>query len=145
LCICLCFFLGRMTARLWGQSVWPESSPASKRLPSVAALNSPHPIEDNIERSPEAETATLNSPDPTEDSRLDSIGPQRRVKAFLDTIAAAEGTASPDGYRTVHRHHICQLSRSSQGNEVRPPLRQKTLFRRRGAISVSQHHLGQIR
>jgi hypothetical protein len=74
LCICLCFFLGRMTVRLWVQSVWAESSPASKRLPSVAAIDSPHPREDNIDRSPEPETATLNSPDPREDSRLDSIG-----------------------------------------------------------------------
>jgi muramidase (phage lysozyme) len=81
LCICLCFFLGRMTVRLWAQSVWAERLPASKRLPSVAALN---------------------SPDPREDTRLDSIGPERRVKAFLDTIATAEGTASPDGYRTQY-------------------------------------------
>jgi len=102
LCICLCFFLGRMTVRLWAQSVWAERSPASKRLPSVAALNSPEPREDNIEGSPEPETATLNAPDPREDTRLDSIGPERRVKAFLDTIAAAEGTASPDGYRTQY-------------------------------------------
>jgi len=102
LCICLCFFLGRITARLWAQSVWAETSPASKRLPSVAAIDSPDPREDNIEGSPEPETATLNSPDPREDTRLDSIGPERRVKAFLDTIAAAEGTASPDGYRTQY-------------------------------------------
>jgi hypothetical protein len=60
LCICLCFFLGRMTVRLWAQSVWAERSPASKRLQSVAALDSPHPREDNIDRSPEPETATLN-------------------------------------------------------------------------------------
>ncbi|MEG4960027.1 MULTISPECIES: glycoside hydrolase family 104 protein [unclassified Microcoleus] len=102
LCICLCFFLGRMTPRLWGQSVWAESSPAPKRLPEVAALDSPDKGEDNIERDRAPETPTLNSPDPRQDSRLDSIGPELRVKAFLDTIAAAEGTASPDGYRTQY-------------------------------------------
>ena len=100
--ICLCFFLGRMTPRLWGQSVSAESSPAPKRLPEVAALDSPNKGENNIDRDREPETATLNSPKPRDDSRLDSIGPQRRVKAFLDTIAAAEGTASPDGYRTQY-------------------------------------------
>jgi len=100
LLICLCFFLGRMTPRLlWGQSVWAETSPASKRLQEVAVHDSPHPREDNITRDRAPETATLNSPEPRHDSRLDSIGPERRVKAFLDTIAAAEGTASPDGYR----------------------------------------------
>lgn len=76
LCICFCFFLGRMTPRLWGQSVAAESSPAPKRLPSVAAIDSPDPTQDSIGRD--------------------------RVKAFLDTIAAAEGTASPDGYRTQY-------------------------------------------
>ncbi|MEG4488342.1 glycoside hydrolase family 104 protein [Microcoleus sp. D2_18a_B4] len=99
LLICLCFFLGRMTPRLWGQSVSAESSPTPKRLPQVAALNSPDKGEDNIDRDRSPETATLNSPDPRQDSRLDSIAPELRVKAFLDTIAAAEGTASPDGYR----------------------------------------------
>ncbi|MEG4107867.1 glycoside hydrolase family 104 protein [Microcoleus sp. S13_C5] len=102
LLICLCFFLGRMTPRLWGQSVWAESSPTPKRLPEVAALDSPDKGEDNIDRDRAPETATLNSPESRLDSRLDSIGPERRVKAFLDTIAAAEGTASPDGYRTLY-------------------------------------------
>ncbi|WP_333040530.1 MULTISPECIES: glycoside hydrolase family 104 protein [unclassified Microcoleus] len=101
--ICLCFFLGRMTPRLlWAQSVSPESSPTPKRLQEVAALDSPDKGEDNIERDRSPEAATLNSPAPRQDSRLDSIGPERRVKAFLDTIAAAEGTASPDGYRTQY-------------------------------------------
>ncbi|MEG4530605.1 glycoside hydrolase family 104 protein [Microcoleus sp. D2_18a_D3] len=99
LLICLCFFLGRMTPRLWGQSVSAESSPTPKRQQEVTALNSPDKGEDNIERDRSPETATLNSPDPRQDSRLDSIAPELRVKAFLDTIAAAEGTASPDGYR----------------------------------------------
>ena len=76
LCICLCFFLGRMTPKLWGQTVSAEISPPPKRLPSVAARDSPDKGEDNIERD--------------------------RVKAFLDTIAAAEGTATPDGYRTQY-------------------------------------------
>ena len=102
LLICLCFFLGRMTPRLWGQSVWAENSPASKGLPEVAAIDPPEPREDNIERPRASETATLNSPEPIQDNRLDSIGPERRVKAFLDTIAAAEGTASADGYRTQY-------------------------------------------
>ncbi|MEG4224980.1 glycoside hydrolase family 104 protein [Microcoleus sp. N9_B2] len=102
LLICLCFFLGRMTPRLWGQSVSAESSPAPKRLPEVAALGSADKGENNIDRDRTTETGTLNSPDPRQDSRLDSIGPERRVKAFLDTIAAAEGTASPDGYRTQY-------------------------------------------
>lgn len=30
-----------------------------------------------------------------------SINPDRNVRAFLDTIAKAEGTAGPDGYRTL--------------------------------------------
>jgi muramidase (phage lysozyme) len=103
LLICLCFFLGRMTPRLlWAQSVSAGSSPAPKRLPEVAAIDSPDKREDNIDRDRESETATLNSPEPLQDSRLDSIGPERRVKAFLDTIATAEGTASPDGYRTQY-------------------------------------------
>ncbi len=76
LCICFCFFLGRMTPKLWGQTVSAEISPPPKRLPSVAARHSPDKGEDNIERD--------------------------RVKAFLDTIAAAEGTASADGYRTQY-------------------------------------------
>ncbi len=92
-----------MTPRLlWAQSVSPESSPAPKRLPEVAAIDSPDKGEDNIARDRSPETPTLNSPDPRQDTRLDSIGPERRVKAFLDTIALAEGTASPDGYRTQY-------------------------------------------
>ena len=76
LCICLCFFLGRVTPKLWGQTVSAEMSPSPKRLPEVAVHDSPDKGEDNIERD--------------------------RVKAFLDTIAAAEGTASPDGYHTQY-------------------------------------------
>lgn len=98
--ICLCFFLGRMTPRLlWGQSLSAGNSPTPKRLQEVVALDSPDKGEDNIERDRSPKTATLNSPEPRQNSRVDSIGPERRVKAFLDTIAAAEGTASPDGYR----------------------------------------------
>lgn len=102
LLICLCFFLARMTPRLWGQSVSAESSRTPKRLSEVAAIDSPDKGEDNIDRDRALETATLNSPEPIQDSRLDSIGPERRVKAFLDTIAAAEGTATPEGYRTQY-------------------------------------------
>jgi muramidase (phage lysozyme) len=96
LCICFCFFLGRMSPRLWGQSVATESLPAPKRLPEVAAIDSPEPKKPIIESDLPA-PATLNSPESSEDSREDSIR-RDRVKAFLDTIATAEGTASPDGY-----------------------------------------------
>lgn len=96
--ICLCFFFGRMTPRLWGQSILAETSPTPKRLPSVAAIDSPNPDENSSGRDSEPETPTLNSPNPEEDS----ISPERRVKAFLDTIAAAEGTATPEGYRTQY-------------------------------------------
>lgn len=96
--ICLCFFVGRMTPRLWGQSVAAESSPAPKRLPEVTGIDSPAQREHSSGRDRESPTTTLNSPDPTPDS----IGPEGRVKAFLDTIATAEGTATPDGYRTQY-------------------------------------------
>lgn len=94
LLICFCFFFGRMTPRLWGQSISPEGSLTQKRLPFVAASDSPS----LSEHSQGAETAMLNSPDQAEDS----IGRDRRVKAFLDTIATAEGTASVDGYLTQY-------------------------------------------
>ncbi|MEG3839199.1 glycoside hydrolase family 104 protein [Microcoleus sp. herbarium14] len=77
LCICLCFFLGRMTPKLWGQTISAEIASPPKPQPKVAAIDdSPDPKEHNIERD--------------------------RVKAFLDTIAAAEGTAASDGYRTQY-------------------------------------------
>lgn len=98
LCICFCFFLGRMTPRLWGQSVSAESSPVPKRLPEVAAMDSPEPKKPTIESDRVPETATPNSPDKVENN----IDRDRRVKAFLDTIATAEGTAAPDGYRTQY-------------------------------------------
>jgi muramidase (phage lysozyme) len=97
LLICFCFFFGRMTPRLWGQSISPDGSLTQKRLPFVTATDSPGSLEHSIG----PKTATLNSPDPGEDSREDSIG-RDRVKAFLDTIATAEGTATPDGYRTQY-------------------------------------------
>ena len=97
LLICFCFFFGRMTPRLWGQSISPEGSLTQKRLPFVAASDSLSPREHSIG----PKTATLNSSDPGEDSREDNIG-RDRVKAFLDTIAGAEGTASPDGYHTQY-------------------------------------------
>lgn len=89
LLICFCFFFGRMTPRLWGQSISPEGALTQKRLPLVAGIDSPSPSQHS-----RPETATLNSPDKAEDT----IG-RDRVQAFLDTIASAEGTASPDGYR----------------------------------------------
>ena len=101
LCICFCFFLGRMTPRLWGQSVSAESSPAPKRLPEVAALDLPEPKKPIIESDRVPEPATPKSPDSRDDSREDSMR-RDRVKAFLDTIAAAEGTAAADGYRTQY-------------------------------------------
>ncbi len=76
LCICSCFFLGRMTPKLWGQTVSAEISPPPQPLPSVAAQDSPDKAQDNIERD--------------------------RVKAFLDTIATTEGTAGSDGYHTQY-------------------------------------------
>ncbi len=76
LCIFLCFFLGRMTPKLWGQTISAEIASPPKPLPKVAPIDSPDPREHNIERD--------------------------RVKAFLDTIAAAEGTAAADGYRTQY-------------------------------------------
>lgn len=97
LCICFCFFLSRITPRLWGQSVSAESSPAPKRRPSVAAIDAPDKGEHNIEGDRQPETPTLKSPDKGEHNIE-----RDRVKAFLDTIAAAEGTATPDGYRTQY-------------------------------------------
>jgi muramidase (phage lysozyme) len=101
LCICFCFFLGRMTPRLWGQSVSAESSPAPKPLPTIAAINSPEPKKPIIEDDRVPETATPKSPESSEDS-TDPIIRRDRVKAFLDTIATAEGTATPDGYHTQY-------------------------------------------
>ena len=76
LCIFLCFFLGRMTPKLWGQTISAEIASPPEPLPKVAAIDSPDPREHNIERD--------------------------RVKAFLDTIASAEGTAAADGYYTQY-------------------------------------------
>lgn len=74
--IFLCFFLGRMTPKLWGQTISAEISLPKEPLPKVPAIDSPDLREDNIERD--------------------------RVKAFLDMIAAAEGTAASDGYYTQY-------------------------------------------
>ncbi|MGB3266352.1 MAG: glycoside hydrolase family 104 protein [Microcoleus sp.] len=76
LCICVSFFLGRMTPKLWGQTVSAEKSQPPKGRSFAAPIDSPDKAEHNIKRD--------------------------RLKAFLDTIAAAEGTASPDGYRTQY-------------------------------------------
>lgn len=76
LCIFLCFFLGRMTPKLWGQTISAEIASPPEPLPKVAEIDSPDPREHNIEGD--------------------------RVKAFLDTIAAAEGTAAADGYYTQY-------------------------------------------
>ena len=76
LCIFLCFFLGRITPKLWGQTISAEILSPPKPLSKVAAIDSPDPREHNIEGD--------------------------RVKAFLDTIASAEGTAAADGYHTQY-------------------------------------------
>lgn len=94
LCICLCFFLGRMTPKLWSQTVSAEISPPPKRLtvsPETSSASA-------LEALPKV--ATDDPPDKGEDNKDNIEGD--RVKAFLDTIAAAEGTASPDGYRTQY-------------------------------------------
>ncbi len=93
LCIGLCFFLGRMTPKLWGQTVSAEISPPPKRLTASA------------ESSPAAgellpKVATHDSPNKGKDN--DDNIERDRVKAFLDTIATAEGTASSDGYHTQY-------------------------------------------
>ncbi len=101
LLICFCFFFGRMTPRLWGQSISPEGSLTQRRLPFVAASDSQSPLEQSIG----PKTAKFNSSDPGDDSKEDSrengIG-RDRVKAFLDMIAGAEGTAASDGYHTQY-------------------------------------------
>ncbi|MEG4322674.1 MULTISPECIES: glycoside hydrolase family 104 protein [unclassified Microcoleus] len=94
LCICLCFFLGRMTPKLWSQTVSAEMSPPPKRLTVSAESSSASALEAL------PKVATDDPPDKGEDNK-DNIE-RDRVKAFLDTIAAAEGTASPDGYRTQY-------------------------------------------
>jgi muramidase (phage lysozyme) len=76
LCICLCFFLGRETPKLWLQTASAEMSPSPEPLQSFSARDSPDLKEDNIGRD--------------------------RVKAFLDTIATAEGTASAEGYHSQY-------------------------------------------
>jgi len=90
LCICFCFFLGRMTPKLWGQTVSAEISPPPKRL-TVSSESSP--------TSPQAlpKVPTGDSPDKGEDNIE-----RDRVKAFLDTIATAEGTAGSEGYHTQY-------------------------------------------
>jgi muramidase (phage lysozyme) len=75
-CLGLCFFLARTTPRLWGQTVSAESSPPPDRAPEVAAIE-----------PPQAGEYTIGCD---------------RVKAFLDTVAAAEGTAAAHGYRTQY-------------------------------------------
>ncbi|MEG4802922.1 glycoside hydrolase family 104 protein [Microcoleus sp. ARI1-B5] len=99
LCICLCFFLGRMTPKLWGQTVSAEISPPPKRL-TASAESSPA----GGELLPKV--ATHDSPNKGKDNENQEDNEDNierdRVKAFLDTIASAEGTASADGYRTQY-------------------------------------------
>jgi len=97
LCICLCFFLGRMTSKMWGQTVSAEISPPRKRL-TVSAENSAESSPPKAQALPKV--ATDDSPEPRQDNQ-DNIE-RDRVQAFLDTIASAEGTASADGYRTQY-------------------------------------------
>jgi muramidase (phage lysozyme) len=100
LCICLCFFLGRMTPKLWGQTVSAEMSPPPKRL-TASAESSPASASEALPK-----VATDEPPDKgaRNDNNNDSEHniERDRVKAFLDTIATAEGTAGSDGYRTQY-------------------------------------------
>lgn len=96
LCICLCFFLGRMTPKLWGQTFSAEISPPPKRLTASAESSS---------AAGEAlpKVATQDSPNKGKDNQNPEDNIERdRVKAFLDTIASAEGTAGSDGYHTQY-------------------------------------------
>ncbi|TAE53622.1 MAG: glycoside hydrolase family 24 [Oscillatoriales cyanobacterium] len=97
LCICLCFFLGRMTPKLWGQTVSAEMSPPPKRL-TASAESSPASASEALPK-----VATDEPPDKGDrnDDNEDNIE-RDRVKAFLDTIASAEGTAAADGYHTQY-------------------------------------------
>jgi muramidase (phage lysozyme) len=103
LCLCLCSILGRMMPRLWGQSVSAETSPAPSRVSAVSAIES---IESADPKTPGANSKpqTGKIPAPQESLEKPQAGAiaRARVKAFLDTIAQAEGTATPDGYRTQY-------------------------------------------
>lgn len=106
LCICLCFFLGRMAPKLWGQTVSAEMSPPPKRL-TASAESSP------VSASEALPKVATDEPPGKVDKNQDNQNNQNnqdsednierdRVKAFLDTIASAEGTAGSDGYRTQY-------------------------------------------
>lgn len=101
LCLCLCSIAGWMVPRLWGQSVSAESSPAPSRVPEVAAIDSGgNPQTPGAPSKPQA--GKMPAPqESVEKSQAGAIA-RARVKAFLDTIAQAEGTAAPDGYRTQY-------------------------------------------
>ncbi|TAF38607.1 MAG: glycoside hydrolase family 24 [Oscillatoriales cyanobacterium] len=97
LCICLCFFLGRITPKLWSQTVSAEISPPPKRL-TASAESSPASASEALPK-----VATDDPPDKGKNNENQEDNIERdRVKAFLDTIATAEGTAGSDGYRTQY-------------------------------------------
>ncbi|MCU0545486.1 MAG: glycoside hydrolase family 104 protein [Oscillatoriaceae cyanobacterium Prado104] len=99
LCLCLCLFAGRMIPRLWGQNVAEENSPA----PEVAAIDSSYRRRQTpVANSKPQAGKTPAAPESLQKSQESAIERERRVKAFLDTIAQAEGTATPDGYRTQY-------------------------------------------
>ncbi|MEG3879851.1 glycoside hydrolase family 104 protein [Microcoleus sp. herbarium19] len=103
LCICLCFFLGRMTPKLWGQTVSAEMSPPPKRL-SASAESSPASASEALPKVPTddpPDKGDRNQGNDDSEDNEDNIE-RDRVKAFLDTIASAEGTAGSDGYRTQY-------------------------------------------
>lgn len=98
LCLCLFSILGRMMPRLWGQSVSAEISPAPSLAPEVAAIESTTSTTPAANNKPQAEM--LAPQESVEKSQRELA--RVRIKAFLDTIAEAEGTATPDGYRTQY-------------------------------------------
>lgn len=100
LCICLCFFLGRMTPKLWGQTVSAEMSPPPKRL-SASAESSPASASEGLPKVATHEPPDKGDRNQNNDDSEHNIE-RDRVKAFLDTIATAEGTAGSDGYRTQY-------------------------------------------
>lgn len=88
LCVGLFFTLGLMTVRLFGE-VALTASPLTKK--EGEQLSSVHPSDRK------EEVLSLNSSGKT-------VSPLylARTKAFLHTIAVAEGTDSPNGYRTQY-------------------------------------------
>ncbi|MGL5060871.1 MAG: hypothetical protein ACRC62_12920 [Microcoleus sp.] len=78
LCLCLCFFFGRMVPRLWGQNVSAEISPAPDRAPSVTAIDSAKPEIPAIASQPQADK-TPAPQESAEKSPESAIGRDRRA------------------------------------------------------------------